>query len=325
MRALAEDWSAGGPLRRLLPDWPGDPVADALALRVAGALHRLVLDGIAPEALVAAYAALTPPTREQLAPAIGQPELLWRDYLAHAPQTNEIGRSALLLGGYAVIAARTGLPLALREIGASAGLNLLWDRYAHRLGARRLAWGDMASGVAIDCDWRGTPPELPAQIAVESRAGCDRAPIDLRSAGAGQRLLSYVWPDQPQRLARLRAALAVAAQAPLALDRADAADWAEARFAAPRPGACRVLVHSIVWPYLAAATQQRLRACITAAGEHASDDAPCAWLRYEQPRADLPPELRLTLWPDGTETLLATGHPHGAWAEWQPSSVGQHR
>lgn len=324
MRALADDWQAGGLLRDLLPDWPGDPVADALPLRVAGALHRLVLDGAAPAALAEAYAAGRPPSRALLAPAIDLLSARRRDYLAHAPQTNEIGRSALLLGGYAAIAVRTGLPLALREIGASAGLNLLWDRYCYRLGADGRAWGDGASPVAIDCAWRGAPPALPPRIAVESRAGCDRAPVDLREAGARQRLLSYVWPDQPERLARLRAALALAAPDPPPVDAADAADWADAQLAAPRPGACLVLAHSIVWSYLPAATQARLHACIAAAGARACPDAPFAWLRYELPHADQAPQLRLSLWPGGADTLLATGHPHGAWAEWMPS-VGAHR
>lgn len=314
MRALADDWTQGGALRTLLPAWPGDAVADALALRVAGALHRLVIDGTEP-ALAAAYADGTPPAPAQLAAAIEGHAALWRDYLAHSPQTNEIGRSALLLGGYAVIAAHTGLPLALREIGASAGLNLLWDHFHYRLGGA--GWGEPTAGVVIEADWRGRPPPLPPRIAVASRAGCDRAPIDLRDAGQRQRLLSYVWPDQPQRLARLRAALALAEREPPPLTAADAADWAEAELAAPQPGACLVLAHSIVWSYLRAATQQRLRAALHTAGGRARPDAPLAWLRYELRRADAAPELRLTLWPGGVERRLATGHPHGAWADWQ--------
>lgn len=324
MRALADDWQQGGALRTLLPAWHGDPVADALALRVAGALHRLVLDGAEP-ALAAAYAAGAPPAPAQLAAAVGGHAALWQDYLAHAPQTNEIGRSALLLGGYALIAEGTGLPLALREIGASAGLNLLWDRFRYRLGAG-IDWGDANAGVIIEADWRGTPPALPpSPIAVASRAGCDRSPIDVRDAGQRQRLLSYVWPDQPLRLARLRAALALAERDPPAVAAKDAADWAEAQLAEPQPGACLVLAHSIVWPYLPAATQERVLAAVQAAGARARLDAAFAWLRYELPRADAAPELRLTLWPAGAERLLATGHPHGAWAEWQADAIGAGR
>lgn len=82
---------------------------------------------------------------------------------------------------------------------------------------------------------------------------------------------------------------------------------------APVAGCTRVLFHSVVWSYLAEDSKTRIRAHLSRVGAAARSDAPLAWLRFEI--AD-PPELRLTLWPSGEETLLARAHPHGAWVHW---------
>src|SRR5665213_2560686 len=200
----------GGPLAALLGDWPGDPVADGLPLRVAGALHALVLSGADP-ALAATYPPHTAgidAVWQAVEAALAATPGHVATYLASPPQTNEVGRSSLLLPGFLTIAGATGLPLRLLEIGASAGLNQIWDRYQYRYGAR--AWGDLASPVVLTCDWRGAPGPLGRTVRVASRAGCDRAPIDIRDAAQRDRLRAYVWPDQTERLARLDAALALA-------------------------------------------------------------------------------------------------------------------
>src|SRR5687767_13323029 len=132
-RVLEAAWAErerGGTLAELLPDWPGDAGADAVPLRVAGALHAMALDGSDT-----GLAALYPPRRSAWDGALG-PAAVARAlaaqrervaaYLRVAPQTNEIGRSAVLLPGFAAVARATGLPLATFEIGASAGLNQLW-------------------------------------------------------------------------------------------------------------------------------------------------------------------------------------------------------
>jgi hypothetical protein len=221
-------------------------------------------------------------------------------------------RSAVLLAGYAAVARETGLPLALHEIGASAGLNLLWDRFGYRLGTQR--WGDAASPVQLDSDWRGTPPVLPAHIAVAARRGNDLAPIDLHQPDAALRLRAYVWPDQTARAARLAGAIALAQRHPVALDGGDAAGWVE-RELVPRPGVATVLVHSVVWQYLPAATRARIEAALAQAGAQASRDAPLARLGMEFHTRGAPAELRLTLWPGGVTRTLANAHPHGEWVE----------
>lgn len=318
LEAARADWQAGGALRELLPDWPGNALADALALRVAGALHAMALDGSEP-GLAAQY----PPRREHFDAVHGQAAVSHAlrtqaarvaEYLQSAPQTNEIGRSAVLLGGFAHVARATGLPLATLEIGASAGLNSLWQRYRYELGAQR--WGDAASPVCIRCDWQAAVPELPAHIDVVSQAACDLAPIDLHAPGAALRLASYIWPDQRERLARLRAAIGLAQQSGLRVEQADALAWTARELARARPGCATVLCHSMMWQYMPEATREALRACIAAAGAHATAEAPLAWLAFEPPGADVHFELSLTLWPGGARRVLAHGHPHGLWLKW---------
>jgi hypothetical protein len=320
MAWLSHDWAAGGPVRTLLPTWPGDPLADAVPLRLAGGLHALVLGGQAP-----ALAALYPPYRDHFDAARATPvlhallhthALPLRAFLASPPQTNEPLRSAALLGGFAAIAQAHGLPLALREVGASAGLNLLWDAWGYKLGDDRF-FGPARSPVQLTSDWRGRPPALPDRIAVADRRGCDSNPISLLDPASALRLAAYVWPEQRARLARLQAAIGVARRAGVRPAAADAARWAEQELAAPRPSQTTVLYHSICWQYLGAETQARLHAAIEAAGARATADAPLAWLSYEPPGDDLvTPELRLTMWPGGTTRRLARGHPHAEWVEW---------
>ena len=144
--------------------WPGDPSnrADALPLRLAGALHGLVLEGRDP-GLAAVYPPHDAPTDDALWAAVAAAFAAHAAYilarLDGPPQTNEPQRSAALCPGFLTVAALTGLPLVTSELGASAGLNLLWDRFAYRFGAA--AWGDPASPVRIAPDWQGPPPPLP--------------------------------------------------------------------------------------------------------------------------------------------------------------------
>lgn len=316
---LADDWQVGGPTRALLPSWHGGaPKEDLVPLRLAGGLHALALAGRSA-ALAAAY----PPAATHFDVAVMAPLLRrvlvdeaahLRTFLGGAPQTNEVMRSAVLLGGYAAVAAATRLPLALREIGASAGLNLLWDGFGYALGAQR--WGDAASPVQLVADWRGAAPVLPEAIAVAERRGNDLQPIDLHDGASVLRLRGYVWPDQRQRAARLDGAIALARRASPPVEGGDAAGWVERELAAPRDGAATVLVHSVVWQYLPPATRQRIEAALVAAARRATVGAPLAWLRMEFYAPGAPAELRLTLWPGGRERTLARAHPHGEWAEW---------
>ena len=317
-RVLDAAWAdrqRGGALAELLPEWAGDAGADAVPLRVVGALHALALSG-----RDATLAALYPPRQEpgNLARAVAEAMASHRDviaeYLTVAPQTNEIGRSAVLLPGFAAIARATDLPLATFEIGASAGLNQLWHRYRYLLGD--VAWGDATSEVLIRAEWQGMAPVLPGRIDVASHAACDVSPIDLHREGAALRLMSYVWPDQHERLERLRAAISLAQRLHVRVEAGDALTWAQDALATQRAGCATVLYHSVMWQYLPEPTRNGLRGLIEGTGAHATRNAPLAWLAFEPPAADAHMLLTLTLWPGGERRVLAEAHPHGKWIRW---------
>lgn len=315
LEAAWADRERGGALAQLLPAWPGDAGADAVPLRVAGALHALALSGRDVE-----LATLYPPRQEpgDLAAAVADAMVDHGDvlagYLAVAPQTNEIGRCAVLLPGFAAIAQITGLPLSTFEIGASAGLNQLWHRYRYALGD--VAWGDAGSEVLIRAEWRGDIPQLPQHIDVGSHAACDISPIDLQADGAALRLMSYVWPDQRERLERLRAAITLAQRLQVRVDAADALTWTQDVLATQRAGCATVLYHSVMWQYMPEPTRNGLRGLIEATGSHATRQAPLAWLAFEPPDNDARMLLTLTLWPGGERRVLAEAHPHGQWVRW---------
>lgn len=311
---LTDAGAFGGRIHR----WPGEPVAEALALRSCGGLHALARSGRCP-ALTEVYppATASPEAmRRGIAAALAGHDGFLAGYLDSPPQTNEVARSGLLLGGCLAIAGATGLPLEILEIGSSAGLNLGFDRYHYDLGDGR-TWGDAASPVTIRTCWEGGGP-ADAILRIAGREGCDRNPLDPASAADRERLLSYVWPDQIERLARIDAALAVAADAGWTVARADAADWVENRFARPAAGRVRVLMHTIVWQYLPAEVQRRIEAALDTAGAAATAEAPIAWLRVEPDGLPGSAGIRLTLWPGGETRLLGRADYHGRWARWAP-------
>ena len=316
LRMLAEELGRRGLFAGMVGAWPGDPVADALPLRLAGAFHALVLKGADPE-LAACY----PPDggdparlHGALLAALERENAFIRAFLRSPPQTNEVGRSAVLLGGFLRAAALTMLPLRLLEIGASAGLNMMWDSYHYRIGGQE--WGDPASPVWLAPEWTGPLPPLATPVSVAERAGCDVAPLDLASPEARLRLRSYVWADQPERLARVEAAIGLAAGKRVAVECADAATWVAEQLSCPAPGRATILYHSIMWQYMPAATQAALHVTVMRAGDAATATAPFAWLRFEPPATKGRPELRLTCWPGERNEHLATAHPHGSEVTW---------
>jgi hypothetical protein len=305
---------------RLILDWPGRPEAgaDNVTLRLCGGLHFLVRSGAAPE-LASCYPPNPAPNPERLREMLdrvlrdrGDSLRLWLD---SPPQTNEVGRSAVLMAGLMAVAERYKHPVVLLELGASAGLNLLLDRYGYDLGG--VAAGDPASPLRMRPQWKGPPPPV-APVTVAGRSGVDLRPIDARRDG--DRLLAYVWPDQPDRLARLETALGIAGSDPPAVDQGDAADWIEAKLAAPPVvGTIRVVLHSIAYQYFPEQVQARIEAAIEQAGAAANEQEPLAWLRFEMLGEDERPSLRLRLWPGGSDRLLAWAHPHGKSIRWLAS------
>lgn len=316
---LADDYAADGPVAGLLAPWDGLSVRaifdEAAPIRIANTFNHLAMGSED-----AALSALWPRPGFDADPqacwtaaraAIEPHRAMLEAFLTHEPQTNEVGRAAVLLGGFLEIAARTGLPLRLFEVGASAGLNQFWDRFRYEMGP--VKWGDPASPVRITSDCTGGPPRLDARVQVIERAACDRRPTDLADPVQRRRLLACIWPDQFDRLARSRAAIELALAAGVRVEAADALAWTRARVA-PNPGAATVIYHSVFWQYLPPDTQAGLAAAIQAAGAAATPDAPFAWLRMEPSADDLSLfVLDLTLWPAGGTHRLAEAHTHGAW------------
>ena len=301
-------------------NWPGLSLEDAMPLRLARGFHNLHLTG-SDTRLAPIYAGAITDQREidaiVLTVAREHDERLakWFD---GPPQTNEAGRSAGIMAQLLWLAKRLGPCFELNEIGASAGINTMMERFAFDLGGVKA--GAENSPLVIKPEWRGSPP--PAEsIEIVTISGCDVAPIDLTDGEQAMRLKSYVWPDMPVRLQRIEAAIGFAREKRPLVTKAAAADWIEKRLASVQAeGVIRVLFHSIVWQYLPAEDRARIEAAMAAAGAHASAKKPLAWVTVETNRQTFRHELRCRYWPGGeTETLLGEAHAHGAWVEWRAS------
>jgi hypothetical protein len=317
---VAADVRSEGVFAAILAGHENDSGRLAVPLRLLGGLHRLALDGSAPQL-------------RRWYPSVGgrwNGEAAWPDIMLAAsdhadrlraaldqpPQTNEVGRAAALIGGLLILARRFTLPVRLFEIGCSGGLNLRADHYSYRYSDGQ--WGPTDSPVTIDDAWRG---QLPPAAAVEivERHGYDIAPLDATGRDGELTLLSYVWPDQPERLDRLRGAISIARRVPAALERRGAVE-AVAGLSVDA-GRLTVLWHSIMWQYLSADDQAAVLAGIDAVGTQARADAPFAHLTLEPHRRtpDAPVEfaVRARCWPGGDDTVLGVCSPHGPPVTWE--------
>lgn len=295
-------------------DWPGDPMADALKLRIAGGLNALARSG-QDAGLTQLYRDGAGDFATVLTRVLHEWDGWLFPWLDSPPQTNEVARSAVLWPGLMEIARRFGPGIELLELGSSAGLNLNMDRFGYDLGGVRA--GDPASPVQLKPDWVGPPPRF-AQVRVATRAGVDQNPLNASEPEIAERLLAYVWPDQPERVARAEAAVAIAQKFPPPVDSGDAADWIEARLSLPQAGGVtRVVFHSIVLQYLSSEGRDRVRAAMAEAGKRASPHRPLAWLFMEfRSKVSTSPELCVQCWPGGDLETLASVHPHGATIHW---------
>ena len=309
----AEDMDRGGPVAGVLSPFAGEPGTSALALRFMAGVHRLVLDGTLPD-LAPHYPSTGGDGDAEAAwPPIQRALVTHRDRLrqitARGCQTNEPGRSAALLGGFLEAAHRTGLRLRILELGASAGLNLWWDRY--RYASPRGTWGDPASPVRFEHAFE-VPPPLDRGATVAERKGCDLNPIDPSAPEGALTLRSFVWPDQLGRLAQLDGAIEIATEEPVEVERTGAADFVERELARPRPGVATVVYHSVFLQYLQPGERDRIDAALAEAKARAPRTAPVFRLGME-PAVDTW-EIRL----DGE--LLGTCHAHGTSVRWLVSS-----
>lgn len=314
MRAMAGDWEAGGVVREIFAGYDTAPRGSALSLRLLAGVFRLVLTDRAPE-LVPFYPCLGgaddparawPVLRAVLARHVDEA----RAALEVPPQTNEVGRSAALLAGLFDIAAATGRThVALLELGASAGLNLLVDRYAFVSATWR--YGDPRSPVAFAEPIEGAV--TPAELVIVDRRGCDLAPVDATSPEGRLLLTSFVWPFDLHRHERLAGALRVAAAHPVRVDRAAAADWLGPALEATPDDVLPVVWHSITRLYWPAAEVAAVEAVLTAYAAV----RPLARVALEFATgadAALMPELRTMVWSPVEPVRhrrLGTAHHHG--------------
>ena len=272
----AVDAQEGGPVWETLRGLLHASGLTFVGLHLMGAVHRLVLEGRAPE--VAAHF--------PSAGGDGDPEAAWvtmRGLLGRASggstpacgatDPNErAGSRGRVAGRVPVGCPATELPLRLFEVGTSAGLNLRWDRFRYESGGG--AWGDPASPVRMADAFEERVPPLDVSPQIVERAGCDENPVDPTSHDGRLTLMSYVWADQSARLKVLRGAIDVAREVPANIARAGALEWLRERLHDPVAGVATVVFHSMFVPYLSREGRVRLEETLRSAGERSTPDAP---------------------------------------------------
>jgi hypothetical protein len=252
-----------------------------------------------------------------------------RPLLDQAPQTNEVGRSAALLGGLlrSLAAHRLPdrpLPIRLFEIGASGGLNLYADRFRY-VAEGDAGWGDPESPVRLAAAWEGASLPLDEDVVVVERGGCDVSPVDVTTEDGRLTLASYVWPDMSARWARLSGAIELARQHPVHVERAGAAAYVEGLEL--REEHLTVLWHSVMWQYVPREEQERVTARLEVLGEQATDRSPLVHLFAEPTRRTPEDRHRFWVvaetWPGaGDRAFLGQMAPHGIPVTWESSATG---
>ncbi len=299
---------------------PGQPPANMLL----GAVHFLLLQG-AQHPLRTFYPNLNGGisiTDDDPFPAfkdfIGQHrEKIAAIVATRITNTNEVGRSGVLNAGFRALAAEAGEPLHLIEIGPSAGLNMVWDRYGVRyLGNGRHCAADAPGAeLTIDIALRGTrAPPLGKVPRITRRVGLERNPVDLGDADARDWLRALVWPDHGKRLERLDRALAILASAKPEIREGDALDLLPDALAEAPVDETLCVYHTIVTYQFTYEMREALDHILVVAGLR----RPVWRLALEWEGENRYP-LRLICYRNGIrkERALALCDPHGTWIEWQ--------
>ena len=243
-------------------------------------------------------------------------------------QTNECGRSAVIGPALTWVAQQYGAPLALLDVGASAGLNLGCDRYLLDYGAAG-STGPADATVRIECTVRGgVPPIAPRLPAIAARLGLDRSPIDLTDERDARWMLACIWPDTG-RLERTSAAIRDAQAHPPTIRTGDMVDDLPAALAELPDDALACVTTTWALAYLPPDGREQFAARLAEAGRA----RPVVWISGEGPGivgafADrkLPDDLddiepsvlgAISYDHDVREaTALAFVHPHGAAIDW---------
>jgi hypothetical protein len=307
LHGAADDLERTGVVAELMEPHAADPSGSVPSLRFAGALHRLVLEGRAPELArhypsvggTAPVAEVWPAARRACRDHLDE----LRPLVRRTVQTNEVGRSAVLFGVLQLVAG----PVRLLELGASGGLNLRCDRYAYEVGGDVL--GDPSSPVRLVQPWEGAWPPYRGVEVVERR-GCDPSPVDATTEDGRLTLTSYVWGDQVERLDRLSAALEVARVVPVTVERAGALEFLQ-RELRPAPDVTTVVWHSVVWQYVDPAEREAVDALLCGA------DVVRASMEPERNGDDFVFRVRVQHLPGGERVHVADCHGHGPPVRWR--------
>jgi hypothetical protein len=236
-------------------------------------------------------------------------EWLCRFVRDQAVQTNEVRRSWALLPG--ILAGAPDATVDVVELGPSAALNLAFDRYGYRYVQG--SWGADDASLVLTGDERAIVPAplLERDLCVRRRVGIDRNPVDVTTEHGARLLEAFVWPDEPERLARLRQAIDVVRKDPPDLVSGDFVDLLDESI---DPNFPTVIFDSNATEYL---DDDRF-ALLAHRVERAGDRGQLAWVSIELPRAGPANSyvLELQRWPGGARRRLANVHYHGAWLDW---------
>ena len=315
MMILGNQLTPDTPLTKRLFEWPGDlgPAGASLPLRLAGSLHSLSRQGKGELNKVYPPNIVTDENLWKVVSNILQSESIYiNKFIDNPPQTNEVRRGAVLLAAGHWLAEKFKLPIQLFELGASAGLNLMWDRF--ELIVKNQSFGQSGSLVSLSPEWEGPLPEQ-TRPSIIGRSGVDLLPLD--PVCDRDRLLSYLWPDQPQRIALTDAAIDIAEAK---VDKADAIDWLSQRLAA-KEGVMQLVYSTVAWQYLSHTEQQKGSVIIETAGRIATRTSPIAWFTMETDGKGPGAELSLRLWPGNYTIHMGRADFHGRWVDWSPPPV----
>jgi hypothetical protein len=237
--------------------------------------------------------------------------------LARSTQTNEVGRLATLTPAFATLA--DDEPLALVEVGASAGLCLFPDRYSY-VWATETGPVTAGEGPRLECEVSGRLPDLVRPPEVAWRAGIDLNPLSVTDDDAMAWLANLVWPEQDDRRERLRVAVEVARADPPAVLAGDLLTELPGVVEQARAAGRVVVFHTAVIAYLEAAERERFQQMMTGMVE----EGRCHWVSNEG--TNVLPEVTATgpPVPEGLAAFVlgidgrtvAWTHGHGRWMRW---------
>jgi len=280
-------------------------------LQLFGGVHYLVLAGEAPGALSGRWDDFRSAVEEHAG-------FLARFVAEQNVQTNEVQRSFALLPAFLTVAREGGAAaLDLLELGPSAGLNLLWDRFAYEYQEGR--WGGPSSLILRGEERRPVPAVLlETPVGVRRRRGIDLDPVDVTTEHGARLLRAFLWPGREERVTRLDAAIEILRRDPPELIRGDYLELLPALLDERDERALTVVFQTASTGYLGSAERAQLRSILDEAGA----EGPLAWIstraleEREEDRNDSY-ELEVAVWPGGERRFLLRTDFHGNWIEWR--------